>query len=194
MGWSWRAGLVGVAMLVGAGAAGAGAWGASIDGLSLPDHYPVAGQRLVLNGIGIRTLTIFHVKVYVAGLYLPSKSRDAAGILASSGTKVVLMQFLHAASKGDIEKQYREGEARNCGHGECAPADEGDFERLIAATPARAVGQTLTYIVSDKGLRVLADDAVVGEYANADLAMRILAGFIGGQPPSMELKAALLGG
>ena len=179
--------LCGVLGLAGPGRA------ASLSGVSLPDTYPLAGQTLVLNGLGIRTLTIFHVKVYVAGLYVAQKSRDARAILASPGPKVILMQFLHAASKADIEKQYREGEAKNCGHGECPPADQGDYERLIALTPGAAVGDTLTYVCTQRGLRVLFNNKQVGEIANADLAMRSLAGFIGASPPSEDLKASLLG-
>ncbi len=166
---------------------------ASISGLSLPDTYPLAGQALVLNGLGIRTLTVFRVKVYIAGLYLAQRSRDARAILASPGPKVVVMQFLHAASKADVEKQYREGEERNCGHGECAPSDKDDFERLVALTPGAAVGDTLAYICTQRGLRVLFNGKQVGDIANPDLATRILAGFIGSSPPSEDLKARLLG-
>ena len=166
---------------------------ASISGLSLPDTYPLAGQTLVLNGLGIRTLTIFKVKVYLAGLYVAQRSRDARAILASPGPKVVLMQFLHKASKEDVEKQYREGEAKNCGHGECNPSDKSDFERLIALTPGAAVGDTLAYVCTQRGLRVLFNNKPVADIANPDLATRILAGFIGNNPPSEDLKARLLG-
>ena len=166
---------------------------ATLDGYTLPDTYPVTGQSLVLNGMGIRTLTIFQVKVYVAGLYLAQKNANPQAIMASTTPKVVLMQFLHTASKADIEKEYREGEAKNCGHGECSDAEKPDFERLIAATPGRAVGQTLTYIVTAKGLQVLADNQVVGTFNNPALANRILNGFIGANPPSADLKAHLLG-
>jgi len=106
---------------------------------------------------------------------------------------VLLMQFLHSASKERVEKQYREGEARNCGHGECSPADEPDFERLIAATPAAKVGDTLTYLFTVKGVRVLFNNQVIGDFANPDLSLRLLAGFIGDKPPSEDLKAKLLG-
>ncbi len=166
---------------------------ASIGGVSLPDTYPVTGQTLVLNGIGIRTLTILSIRAYVAGLYLPQKSQDARAILASPGPKVILLQFLHSASKSQVEKQYREGEARNCGHGECAPADEADFERLVAATPAAEVGDTLTYLFDAKGVRVLFNNRVIGDFANPDLALRLLAGFIGDKPPSEDLRSHLLG-
>ena len=166
---------------------------ASVDGVSLPDTYALAGQTLVLNGLGIRRVTIFNVRVYVAGLYLTQRSRDARAILASPQPKVIVMQFLHTASKSDIEKHYREGEERNCGHGECAPSDQSDFERLVAVTPAAAVGDTLTFIYTAKGVRVLFNNKQIADLANADLAVRLLAGFIGPTPPSDDLKASLLG-
>ena len=166
---------------------------ATLDGVTFPDTYPAAGQALVLNGMGIRTLTVFNVRAYAAGLYLPQKSGNARAIMASPGPKVILMQFLHTASKSQIEKQYREGEAKNCGHGECAPADEGDFERLIAATPAMAVGDTLTYVMTPRGVRALVNNRVIGDFANPDLGLRLLAGFIGNVPPSEDLKRRLLG-
>lgn len=167
--------------------------GATLDGVSLPDTYPVPGQTLVLNGMGIRTLTIFSIRAYVAGLYLPQKSQDARAILASPGPKVLLMQFLHSASKSQVEQEYRKGEARNCGHGECARSDEADFERLVAAAPAAAVGDTLTYVFTSRGMRVLANNRLIGDFANQDLASRLLAGFIGDKPPSEDLKRHLLG-
>ena len=166
---------------------------ATLGGVTFPDTYPVAGQTLVLNGMGLRTLTVFNVKVYAAGLYLTQKTGDARAIMASPGPKVILMQFLHAATKAQIEQHYREGETRNCGHGECAPADEGDFERLIAATPAAAVGDTLTYVLSPRGVRALFNNRVIGDFANPDLGLRLLAGFIGNAPPSEDLKRHLLG-
>lgn len=191
----WRAkarpacGLAALLCLAAAGPARA----ATLDGLTLADTYPVQGQTLVLNGMAIRTLSIFHVRVYVAGLYLAQKARDSRAILDSATPKVVLLQFLHTASKADIEKQYREGEQKNCGHGECAPADAADFERLIAATPAFAVGDTLTYVFTAQGMRVLANNKSLGDFANPDLSRRMLASFIGPYPPSEDLKAHLLG-
>jgi hypothetical protein len=168
-------------------------WAATIDGASLPDTYPLAGQTLLLNGIGVRTLTIFSVRAYVAGLYLPQRSQDAHAILASPAPKVVLLQFLHAASKAQVEHQYREGETKNCGHGECSPTDAADFERLVAATPGAGVGDTLTYLLTSRGMRVLFNNRPIGDFANPDLAVRLLAGFIGDRPPSQDLKQHLLG-
>jgi hypothetical protein len=171
----------------------AGASAAELDGVTFPDRYPINGQTLVLNGLGLRTLTVFHVKIYVAGLYVAKPSHDAKQILAAPGTKVIVMEFLHAGSKEDVEKEYRKGQDVNCGAGECDPSDARDFERLIAAAPAVEPGDTYTYVVTDTGVSLYHNNKLVIELANKDLGYRILAGFIGDHPPSPELRHALLG-
>lgn len=182
-------GLAGLA----AASLGAPAKAATLDGVTMPDTYTVDGHTLHLNGIGLRTLTVFNVKIYVAGLYLEQPSHDAAAILGSPSSKVIILHFLHSGSKADVEKEYRQGEANNCGNGGCDAADKGDFERLVAAAPGVNVGDTSTYIYNATGVRVLANDTAIAEFKNRDLAMRLLAGFIGDHPPSAELKSELLG-
>lgn len=166
---------------------------ATLAGVTLPDTYSVDGQMLHLNGIGLRTVTIFHIRIYVAGLYLPRPSHDANQILASTEPKVLLLQFIHSGSKAQVEKQYREGEENNCGNSACSPADRPDFERLVAAAPAVNPGDTSTFIFNAKGVKVLANNRVIGDFANPDLAYHLLEGFIGKHPPSQALRSQLLG-
>lgn len=166
---------------------------ATLSGVTLPDTYPVDGQTLRLNGIGLRTLTIFGIRIYVAGLYAAEPARDARTILSAKTPKVLLLQYLHEGSKEQVEAEYRKGERENCGHGECPKSDEPDFERLIAVAPAVNVGDTTTYIASGRGLRVLANNRQIIDIPNPDLANRILEGFIGAHPPSTDLRAELLG-
>jgi Chalcone isomerase-like len=166
---------------------------ATLADMTLPDSYAVDGQSLILNGIGLRTLTIFRIRAYVAGLYLPRPDHDAREILASREPKVLILKFIRAASKARVEKQYRAGEAINCGNGECAPSDRSDFERLVAAAPAVKPGDTSTYIFTTRGVRVLANDQVIGDFSDRDLSYQLLAGFIGDRPPSPELRRQLLG-
>jgi hypothetical protein len=170
-------------------ASGAGA--ATLAGVTLQDTYPVGGQNLKMNGIGLRTL--FLVKVYVAALYLEVPSHDPQQILKSTTSKVIRMQFLHSGSKADVEKEYRKGEENNCAGGACDKADESDFERLVAAAPAVNVGDTSTFVFTAKGVTVLANDKPIAVINNPDLAYHLLEGFIGAHPPSEDLKAHLLG-
>jgi len=167
---------------------------ATMGGAILPDTYPVAGQPLALNGIGLRTLTVFNVKAYVAGLYLAKPSRNAAEILASTTPKVLLLQFLHSGSKAEVEAQFRKGEETNCASGGCAPADQADFEALIKAMPGVAVGDTLTFMFDGRGGgRVLTNNRQISSFTNPDLCYQLLNGFIGPRPPSTDLRQHLLG-
>jgi hypothetical protein len=165
----------------------------TLEGATFPDRYVVDGQSLALNGIGVRKITIFRIRIYVAALYLPRPSHNAAEILGSSGPKVIRLQFIHSGSKAQVEKEYRDGEADNCGHGECSPADQADFERLVAAAPAVEPGDTTTYIFTDKGVKVFANKKMIGDFADVDLAHHLLEGFIGRHPPTQALRSALLG-
>ena len=165
----------------------------SVEGVSVPDTYTADGTVLHLNGAGVRTLTVFEVKVYVAALYLPQPMHDSHAIEAATGTKVLTLHFLHDGTKAQIEHQYREGEKENCGGGGCAPADGPDFDRLVALAPAVKVGDTTTYVFTAKGVTVMANDRVLASFPNPDLGFRLLNGFLGANPPSKPLRAALLG-
>ena len=166
---------------------------AKIDGVTFPDTYTINGQSLVLNGLGERTLTIFEVEVYVAALYLAQPSHDPAAIVKSATPKVLILHYLHAGSKAQVEKEYRAGEQNNCGAGGCPPEDGTDFERLVALAPAVQDGDTTTYIFKSTGFEVLANGKSLASFNNPDLGSRLLDGFIGAHPPSASLRTALLG-
>ncbi|MFL5199028.1 MAG: chalcone isomerase family protein, partial [Microvirga sp.] len=51
------------------------AQGAELEGVRLDDRVQVDGQALELNGMAVRTR--YYFKVYVAGLYLPTRVTSA---------------------------------------------------------------------------------------------------------------------
>ena len=125
------------------------------------------------------------------GLYLPRLNHEAQAILASTEPKVILMKFIHGASKARVERQYRAGEAANCGDGGCARSDEADFERLVATAPAVNAGDTSSFVFTGKHVQVFANDRLIDEFDNPDLAYRLLGGVhrrpsaIAGASPSL---------
>ena len=166
---------------------------ATLDGVTFPDTMQYGGQTLVLNGVGLRTLTILEVHIYVAALYLPAPSHDPQQILQSSGPKVLTLKFLHGGSKQEVQEEYRKGERVNCADGGCSAADSPDFERLVAAAPAVSAGDTSPYEFANGGVVVLANGQEIDKVNNPSLAKRLLAGFIGDHPPSPRLRRELLG-
>lgn len=177
-----------VALLLWCGCAQA----ATLAGVTLPDSYPVDGQALILNGMGLRTLTILNIRVYVAGLYLARPNHDAQQILGSPTPKVLLLQFLRSGSKEQIEKQFHAGEIVNCGAGGCDPSDQADFERMVAAAPAVAIGDTFTFAITARGVRFLVNNRLLVQSDKPDLGHLILLGFLGDKAPSEDLRKGLL--
>ena len=170
-----------------------GARAATLQGVDIPDTYPLDGKTLVLNGMAVRSKTILHIKVYVVALYLTKKSNDPQQIAASPDPKVLVLHFIHSASQSQVQDSYREGENVNCGGGGCNEADKADFDRLVSLARAVEVGDTTTYIISSKGLRVLSNNQFVADFPNQRFARQILDGFIGEHPPTPEIRGQLLG-
>jgi Chalcone isomerase-like len=165
----------------------------TIDGITFPDTFTVDGHNLQLNGVGLRTLTLLRIHAYVAALYLEQPSRDADAIEASTGTKMLILEYLRAASKERVQSIMRRSATRSCGAGGCPAADAGDFERLIALFPDVKRGDNTTYVFSPRGIQVLMNNVPLATFDNPDLARRVLDAFIGPQAASQSLRNALLG-
>ena len=73
----------------------AAGWAVEIAGVDLPDTLPVNGITLVLNGSGLRTKTIFSIKVYAAGLYLQEKTEDGSAVVAADTPMAIRMVFIY---------------------------------------------------------------------------------------------------
>src|SRR5262245_65111893 len=73
----------------------------------LPDSISVHGKQLVLNGMGLREATMLKVDVYVAGLYLETRSSDPAQILQSNQTKRIVLRFVRDVDRKDVVKAWQ---------------------------------------------------------------------------------------
>lgn len=84
----------------------------------------VGGTNLVLNGAGIRYK--FVIKVYTAGLYLPSKANTPEAVIAMPGAKRVHVAMLRDIDANELGKLFTRGMEDN--------APKGEFSKLIPGT------------------------------------------------------------
>src|SRR5206468_927651 len=84
-------------------------------GVSLPDRITVETKTLTLNGMGLREATWLKVDVYVAGLYLETRSSDPEAIIASEQTKRLVMRFVRAVDRDALLKGWNEGFENSAG-------------------------------------------------------------------------------
>jgi hypothetical protein len=170
--------------------------GAELEGVRLDDRAVVSGQPLQLNGMGLRSQLLF--RVYVAGLYLPEKTRSAREALAERKAKRMSLVMLRDISGEQFAAAIREGIAQNTTEAELA-AMRPQVDALMAII--RRIGEAkkgmvieLDY-VPNPGMTIRVDGEQQGRPIEGEILFRsLLRIWIGEHPIQQELKKALLGG
>jgi len=161
--------------------------------VQFPDRVKLGGADLALNGLGIRKATFLSIKVYVAGLYLPQKSGDAAGILRADARWQLVLRFLRDVGASDIRDAFQEGFEKAAGDKLAALGPR--IEALKARMVDFKTGQALTFTHDPAaGVAVDVNGSAGPAIAGADFAAALLAIWLGSKPPNEDLKTGLLGG
>jgi chalcone isomerase-like protein len=167
------------------------AFAKEIAGVTLPETTTVDGKTLKLNGTGLRKKMVF--KVYVAGLYLETPSKDAATVVSSDQVKRMQLSVLRSLSSQQVGEAIREGFEKNSSSNMAAL--KARLEKLEAMIPNVEKGdQILLTYVPGKGTVVSAKNVEKGVIEGKDFADALFSVWLGGNPVQTDLKAALLGG
>ena len=166
-----------------------------IGGIDLPETVQLAAGTppLVLNGAGIRKKFFF--KIYVAGLYLPSRQTTTEVILDMPGPKRVHMHFLYKEVERDkLVTGWQEGFENNL--------ETSEFEKVASRlakfnqlfrTMHRGDVIDLDY-QPEEGTQVLFNGELQGRIEGDDFYAALLQVWLGQQPADADLKTALLKG
>ena len=178
------------ALLVLAAIAGTAFAGEMYD-VTFPDTIDVEGQTLLLNGMGLRKKAF--IKVYIAGLYLPEKTTDAAAILAADTPRRTVMHFKFGVSGERMCSAWEEGLEANTPGASAATAAK--FGTLCSAMDDVGNGDTMvmTY-VPGKGTQIEVKGVDKGTIEGKEFADALFACWIGPEPPGAAFKEGLLGG
>lgn len=163
---------------------------ATLSGVTLPDTASVKGRTLILNGMGLRTK--FIVRIYVAGLYLESKSSDPNAIIESDELKRIVLQFVHAVSRAQVADSFNE--AFNNNVPDAAPTMKAEIARLLGAVDSVKAGDqmVLTYLPGT-GTTLALNGKNKLTIATPAFRSALFAIWLGPRPPNPELKRGLLG-
>lgn len=162
--------------------------------VTIPDQLSQegSGNRLVLNGAGIRYKFIF--KIYIGALYLPEKATHAEAIINSSGPKRILMHFLYdKVEKKDLDKAWLEGFSAN--HDDQTLAElEPRINRFAALFSDVAEGDVIWLDqIPGEGTRIYFNGELKDTIPGADFYQALLRIWIGDEPVTGSLKKAMLG-
>ena len=157
---------------------------ADLAGVTMADSSSVAGNALLLNGMGLREK--YFIDIYVAGLYLPAKTTDPAVALDPTTAKRLAFEFIIDISKEQLNDNLV-ASLRSSPASEHADTIAGWMEDIpkggkLSMDYAPGVGTTISVKGVEKG-------TIPGTEA-----MQALFGIYLNDPPVTEaLKEGLLG-
>ncbi|HEX5338286.1 MAG TPA: chalcone isomerase family protein [Gallionella sp.] len=163
-------------------------------GAKVEDQAQVAGRKLVLNGAGVRS--VFILDLYVAALYLPEKTKDAAAVLADGGEKRMALHLLR-----DIEAEHLSGSlskaiAANHTAEELTALDAPlkEFNAIFQAIKELKKGDVITLDnLPGSGTQVALNGVAKGSISGAAFNGALLKVWLGNKPAQTKLKQKLLG-
>jgi hypothetical protein len=161
-------------------------------GVTMPDKEKVEGKDLVLNGMGLRDLSVMGVtiRVYVAGLYLEKKTSSEDEVIKPKGVKYLKMQFLRKISASDMKKSWQKGVEENCADS-CDEAKK-KLEELKNILPDVKSDEVVAYTFNDDTLKLEHNGKALGSVKSAALVQAVLGTWVGKKPVTGDLKAGLL--
>lgn len=184
------------ALLLAVAATGTWAQALEVEGVKLEATNQVAATALQLNGAGLRTKVFF--KVYVAGLYVPQKTANAAQLLAQKGARRVTITMLRDVDAESFAKALNDGLRDN--HSEAQfVAMKAQIDALNAnlkAVGEAKKGDVIHFeFLPDTGTQVTVNGKVRGSaIAGEDFFTSVLRIWLGEKPVDAGLKKGLLGG
>lgn len=168
---------------------------AELSGVVLPDTASVGGAELTLNGIGLRT--VFIVKAFVAGLYVPQRSQDAAELIAQKGPRRLQMKMLVDMSPERMMKTFQDGLTANLGATQVAtlrPQVDQLHDTLRSVGYARK-GDSVELDLVDGATQLSVNGRPRGEpIPGEDFYAALLRVFVGERAADKDLRRGLLGG
>ena len=161
------------------------------DGVTLLRSVDVGGRTLQLNGTATRKK--FIVKVYVAGLYLPTRETDAEKILAADEPRHLVMQFVHDVDKGKMCNAWNEALENNTP--DASPELKSQFETLCGYMEDIKKGEQFVFsYLPGEGTRVDVKGTTKGTIPGKPFADALFKAWIGPKPgPGKGFKKNLLG-
>lgn len=167
------------------------ALGGELKGVEMPDQITLGDTTLSLNGMALRSKLMF--KVYVAGMYLPTKARNADVVFRVDGLRQMKMHWLRGVGKDAICEGWYEGLEANTPNASAALKKQ--FDDLCAAMRDAEDGQVFAFTYTpEKGTEVDIDGTTTATLEGKEFADALWACWIGPHPgPGEDFKKALLG-
>lgn len=165
----------------------------TVNGVSVPTKLKTATTELDLNGAGVRKKAFF--KVYVLGLYLKDKSKDAAAIVKANEEMAVRLQITSGVvSSSNMSEAIHEGFEKSLNGNVSALKAKIDAFVEVFSKEAIKEGDifTLNY-VPGTGVKAIKNGKILATIEGEDFKRALFGIWLGTNPVDAGLKTAILG-
>lgn len=168
----------------------------SVEGQAFERNIVLAGEPLVLNGVGVRSVA--WLKGFVAGLYLRAAAPTEAQVLAVAGPKRLRLRMLLDVPAAEFVKAVRKGVVRNAESPAAAAALNAPlaaFESAVGGLGKVRKGDVIDLDLDPaRGTLIVVNGTLLGSpIAGEGFYRALLRSFVGAQPYDDKLRAGLLG-
>ena len=164
-----------------------------IGGITMPDMMEVENSSLGLNGAGIRSKFVF--ELYVAGLYLATRSENAASVVAANEVMALRLHIISSKiTAAKMVKATRKGFLQATG-GDFAEIKD-DIAQFLAIFDDKIIkGDVFTFKYSpEAGTAVYKNEVLQATVGSLAFKQALWGIWLGHKPAQAKLKTALLGG
>jgi hypothetical protein len=167
-----------------------------LEGQKFEPTAQVGGQNLVLNGVGLRKRAIF--KVYVTGLYVPTKSKDAATIINEKGARRASLHMLRDVDADSFVGAFSDGLRANHSEAQLAALKTQieSFNSTLKAIGEAKKGDVINFdFTPEGGTRITVNGQAKGAaIPGHDFYAAVMRIWLGDKPVDDGLKKGMLGG
>ncbi len=161
--------------------------------VTLPNTLDFNSETLLLNGGGIRTKAMV-LKLYSGGLYLPSKSKNAAEIINADQNQAIRLVITSSfVSSEAMSEAVEDGfEASTRGETEVIASEIKAFTGFFSAEIVEGDTYDITY-QTGKGVVCYKNKKELGTISGMDFKKALFGIWLGKQPADSKLKSGMLG-
>jgi hypothetical protein len=166
-----------------------------VEGARYDSSVVLAGERLVLNGVGVRKRFMFDI--YAGGLYVPQRAARTEELLAQPGPKRVALRFLRDVDGELFVTSLNTGLKANHTEAELArwKSQVETLTRTIQTIALARRGDSINFEYTPQdGTRVTVNGVTRGPLIpGADFYAAVLRVWLGETPADAGLKKGMLG-
>ncbi len=167
----------------------------TVEGVQIPDKLTLDSTSLILNGTGVRNK--FHLKVYVAALYLPAKNNNPEDIINKDEAQAVVLHITSILmTSGNMSKYITEGFSRSTG-GKTAPI-QSQIDLALSIFNSEPVSKfdkfEMFYLPEERGVKAFKNGKFLSFIPGGVEFKKAMFGiWLSNDPVDEDLKTGILG-